>query len=131
MTERRSREQSQAPEATDVAPTLAPKMPSVNMLAVLLRSHLLGHATPSRGNKGGAQHLRKQGVALSGSNMPCSKAMDEIPGCTAQLLEVGIPWNQDFLASLLQGSADSHTQFFQETATGLTAFLCVQNSQQP
>lgn len=45
----------------------------------------------------------------------------KIPGCTAQLLEVGIPWTQDFLATLLQGSADPHAQFFQEIAAGPTA----------
>lgn len=28
--------------------------------------------------------------------------MDEIPGCKAQLLEVGIPWSQDFLASFFR-----------------------------
>lgn len=33
VTKGRSREQSQAPEARDVVPTLAPKMPKVNMLA--------------------------------------------------------------------------------------------------
>lgn len=43
-------------------PPLAPKMPNVNVLAVLLGAHLLGHAAPSRGNMGGAQHLRKQGA---------------------------------------------------------------------
>lgn len=50
---------AQAPEARNVVPTLAPKMPKVNILVVLLSSHLLGHAAPSRGNTGGAQHLRK------------------------------------------------------------------------
>lgn len=65
VTEGRSREQSLAPEARDVVPTLAPKMPNVNMLVVLLSSHLLGHAAPSRGNTGGAQHLRKRGGPLS------------------------------------------------------------------
>ena len=57
--------------------------------------------------------------------------MDEIPGRTAQLLEVGIPWKQDFLASLLQGSADPHAQFFQETATGPTASCMLRTSSSP
>lgn len=43
-----------------------------------------------------------KGPASSGSNMPFRRAMDEIPGCTAQLLEVGIPWSQDFLASFFR-----------------------------
>lgn len=74
-----------------------------------------------------------EGPAFSGCNMPCSKVMDGIPGCTAQLLEVGIPWNQDFLALLLQGSPGPHAQLFQDTATAqqLNSFLYVQNSQQP
>lgn len=68
-----------------------------------------------------------KGPALSGSNMPCSKAMDEILGCTAQLLKWGIPWNQGSLPA----SLDPYARSSPEAATGPTAFCMLGTHSSP